>query len=471
MTYAVPVVVGVCLGVALVLDPFLTYGWAARLGSLGRLGAVPYLSSLAMAITLSLACSLPWAWYKNGADRLVLFMLILSVFLTGVPAFLAILSLVAAYLLIFARAAMGERCEVVWSPVYPFILAFTAAVILSLIPLGDLLRWLLQNIRIFVNLGLFLLFINTIRSTPQLERCLNIIFAIGVLWALIGIAQPLLFRFAGLVLIPQRVIFWNTPWWGPVPRAVGLFDHPNALGAALAWVGILMTYLAACGAGYYKRRERAVMLWGSFLVFLALIFSGSRGSWLGAAVALAFIPVIRKPSWILQYVLGMSAAAAAAYVTGLASLVWEQVVRLNPASVDFRAYIADVAWEAMRDHPLLGVGMSNLDTYNNPFRLPAHNLFLQVGSELGAPMGLAFLLLLMAMLVRGIRAAQAALGSKEGLLLQGLLLSFGGVLIHSQTDLFVYSKFFWLQLALLECAILICSRKGLVETVRPIFGR
>lgn len=468
-TFAIPAILGVGVGALSVFDPFLGPG-----GTSG-LDAVPYLRSVGLALALSFTFVLPFLLpgirAREAPDRILLFVLIASVFLTGLPLYIGLLGLAAAYVLIFVRTAAGERCEVVWTPTYSFILLFAAATVLSLAVLGDLIRWILLATRRFVHIAFFLLFVNAIRTPPQLTRCLAMAFVLGVGSALIGIAQVLLFVQTGVLLTPQRAIFWNTPWWGAVPRAMGLFDHPNALGGTLGWFGVLLAFLGTCGAAAFTRKERVVFLGGSFLIFAAVFLSGSRGSWLGSAVALAIIPVVRNPSRTIQYALGALAGTAIAYATGLAPLLWEQVVRLNPASVDFRYYIAEVAWESIREHPLLGVGIENLETYNNPFRLPAHNLFLQVASELGLPMMLVFLVLLVSLVVRGIRAVRMALGRREALLLQGILLAFGEVLIHSQTDLFVYSKFFWFQLALLECAILICSRKGLPEAARPIFGR
>lgn len=468
--YLVPALLGIGLGTILVLDPFLTYRWSAESGLLRILGAVPYLPSAAVALTLSFGCIFRWMWAGRDVDQLLMFLLILSVFLTGLPVFFGVLTLAAAYALIFFRGAIGERCEVVWSPVYLFILAFTAATILSMIPLGDIVGWILLASRRFVHIAFFLLLVNSIRTTPQLSRCLTFLVVAGVASAVIGIAQALLFFWKGLVLLPQTMILWDTPW-GRMPRATGLFGHPNQFGGALGGVGVLMAFLGTCGAGIYGTSKRVVILGGSLLIFAAVFFSASRGSWVAITATLFLIPIIQKPSRTFRYLLGVTTGVVVAYLTGVSHALWEKVVRLNPASVDLRYYIAEVAWEAMREQPLLGVGIDNLAAYNNPFRLSAHNLFLQVGSEFGAAMMIVFLLLLMSFVSRGVAAVGTAPSREAALLLQGLLLSFGAILIHAQTDVFVYSKFFWLQLALLECAILICSRKGLAETARPIFGR
>lgn len=471
LIYATSVIVGGCMGAAVVFDPLLTFEWGAGSGGrLGLLGAAPFLFSAGVALGLCLTCAVPWIRDKNGVDRFLLFLIIASVFLTGIPLFLGILSLVAAYLLIFFRTTAGERCEVVWTPVYLFVLAFASATILSLIPLGDLVFWALVAFRRFVHIALLLLLVNTIRTPAQLRRCVTIVCAVGALSAIIGIGQVVVYLQSGLLLIPQRAIFWSTPW-GAIPRAAGLFDHPNALGGTLAWVGVLLAFLGVGGAGIYGARKRVVFLGGSLLVFIGQFLSGSRGSWVASTVILALIPILRRPALGLHYLAGVSVAAAAGYASGLTPFLWEQVVRLNPASVDFRQHIADLAWEAIREYPLLGVGIDNLSTYNNPFRLPAHNLFLQVATDLGLPMACVFLLFLGSMLVRGVRAARAAHGMKEGLLLQGILMGFAAVLIHSQTDLYIYSRFFWLQLALLECAILVCSQEAAAPPIRPIFGR
>lgn len=471
LTFAAPAIVGGCVGAAVVLDPLMSFGWGAGLGGrLGLLSAAPFLFSAGMALGLCLACAIPWIRDKNGVDRFLLFLLVASVFLTGIPLFFGLFSLVAAYLLIFFRTTAGERCEVVWTPIYLFVLAFASATILSLIPLGDLVFWALVAFRRFVHIALLLLLVNTIRTPAQLRRCVTIVCAVGVLSAIIGIGQVVAFLRSGLLLFPTQAIFWSTPW-GAIPRAVGLFDHPNALGGTLAWVGVCLAFLGVGGAGIFGARERVVFLGGSLTVFIGQFLSGSRGSWLASAVIVALLPMLQRPARGLHYLVGVSIAAAASYVSGLAPFLWEQAVRLNPVSVDFRQHIADLAWEAIRQYPLLGVGIDNLTTYNNPFRLPAHNLFLQMATDFGLPMACVSLLFLASMFVRGVLAARAAHGKKEGLLLQGILLGFAAVFIHSQADLYIYSRFFWFQLALLECAILICSQEAAPHPIRPIFGR
>ncbi len=468
--YAVPAALGICLGGMLALDHVYTSGWTAGFLRLRLLGATPYLPSVAAALLLSLACVLPWAWGRNTLDRFLLALLIASAFLTGLPLFFGLLTLAAAYAVILFRALAGERCEVVWSPVYLFLLAFTAATMLSLIPSGDLVGWALLASRRFAHIAFFLLLVNAIRTSSQLNRCVTFLMVAGVASAVIGIVQMLLFRQTGLVLLPQAVMFWDTPL-GRSPRVTGLFNHPNQFGGALGGVGVLMVFLGACGAEIYGTSKRVALLGGSLLIFAAVFFSASRGSWVAIAPTLFLVPILQKPSRSLRYLLGATAGVVVAYLTGVGPALWEKLVRLNPASVDFRYYIAELAWEAILEHPLLGLGIDNLEHYNNPFRLWAHNLFLQVGSDFGIPMMIVVIVLLLSFAIRGVAALRRAPSRRDTLLLQGLLLSFGAILIHAQTDIFVYSKFFWLQLALLECAILICSRKGLAETARPVFGR
>jgi O-antigen ligase len=153
---------------------------------------------------------------------------------------------------------------------------------------------------------------------------------------------------------------------GANQRLHGLI-HPIATGTFCA--------LAACWhlSIVLRARGRIVPLAGAALaVALAgLVFSGSRGPWLGAAVALPSLliagivsrPTRRRAAWLLAAgVVGAAvlAPAAAPLVATRARAAWEDLQSFrrgeNDLRRDVRLILWTSAWRIFLEHPVHGVG-------------------------------------------------------------------------------------------------------------------
>ena len=120
-------------------------------------------------------------------------------------------------------------------------------------------------------------------------------------------------------------------------------------------------------------------------------------------------------------------------------------------------------WDMMKDHPLTGVGYFNFVPYferNYPrsmlyprAQLP-HNIFVQVGADLGF-VGLFVYLVLVAQIFLNGRAIRKITNDKKGeitklgLLSKGVEVGFLGFLVAGQFVSVVYYPFMWIQLALM----------------------
>lgn len=459
---------GLVVGALAVLDPALSF--RIDLSGLGGrlLAAFPYLVAAGSTLFICFAL-LGWiGWDRWGGDQVLLLLLVVSVY-PGLP-FVGTVSLLAVYWVTLARAASGERWEIVGTPTYVFLLFYVGAIVFSIVP-SELIVWVGSIAKKLILIAFFFFLVTTVRTRAQVQRCLAYYFMAGAASALFGLAQALTFYKAGVILLPHDVVEWWRSPLGLLPRATSFFGNPNWFGAAMAGVGVYMLWLGACGGAYYGRIKRGLLILGAIFAFLASFFSASRASWLGIIVALVLMPVVRRPWITLHYLLGLSILTAGGYLFGVIEPVLAKVEGLRPAAVGFRVYVAELAWEAVRESPWLGVGMRGLDLFNNPFRLPAHNMILDVATEMGVAAAVGTILWMLSLIIRAIRGLHAASQRPEVVFLQGAFLSFIAMLVYDQFDVFFVLKTYWFHLGILEAAILICAGKGLPKTARPIFGR
>ena len=196
---------------------------------------------------------------------------------------------------------------------------------------------------------------------------------------------------------------------GAGSRPIATFGSSAYLGAAAVLLGPVAVGLAA-DAGVDRRVRRAAGVGGG-LAGLALVTSGARAAWVGAAVAAALV-AWRRPA--ARRLLGgaVVAAVALALVTGVAG-------RLPDAFDDDRGGAGGrldewrVATRVVADHPLLGTGPEGYriafgaavdDAYEqehgrDPLPDRAHSAVLDVAATIGLP-GLAAYLVLLVLTAR-----------------------------------------------------------------------
>jgi len=230
------------------------------------------------------------------------------------------------------------------------------------------------------------------------------------------------------------------------------FNHYNAFGAYL--VVVLSLTVALLLAGNHSRFKTRCLSIFAVLSTLALIFTFSRGSWLGMMVAFIFLVILSKryPKWFIPSL----------FITLVVSLLFFSVrsrffYSFQPGgdSERFRKWL--VAISMIKEHPFLGMGvgtfMANFSKYL-PADSPAytHNCYLQICSETGVLSLITFLVFVISLFYLG---SKEFFKTKDYLLL-GLLSGMAGYLAHSFFEVNLYS---------LRLAVLFWTWAGLIIAV------
>jgi len=181
-------------------------------------------------------------------------------------------------------------------------------------------------------------------------------------------------------------------------RLQGAFDHPNQLGA-LCSMGIAVAIGLTFGA---KRRWARL---GSFaaaaVMFVALLFTLSRGAWIGTALALIFLLFALSEARRALALLIVPGILVATIVAPLApvgttevKVVGQRAQALTALSpYDNRRQIYAEAWREIKENPLTGVGPGGFQiasaragSLTSTYAVVhAHNLLLTWGAECGIP--------------------------------------------------------------------------------------
>jgi putative inorganic carbon (HCO3(-)) transporter len=257
-------------------------------------------------------------------------------------------------------------------------------------------------------------------------------------------------------------------------RFGGIFGHPNLLGGFLALAIPSMVALAASETVWWRR------LSGSLLVLAAvagLVFTYSRGAWLGTGVGLLILlPVLGRGFWLVlgavllgPVLVGMvtSAGAVLSRVDSFAA------AGSDPALME-RLEIWGMAFRLVAEHPLLGVGLGNfqaaygrlmvpdLPLLTYPLELPehAHNLFLNLAVEVGL-VGVSAFAWLLAVAFLQVQQIKRFADWRVGVWTMGLAAGLVAISVQALVDVVVYQGF---------VAILFFTYLGVIDAFKRFDG-
>jgi len=209
-------------------------------------------------------------------------------------------------------------------------------------------------------------------------------------------------------------------------RAYGTFPHPNILGgfAVLTLLGPIGLFFTSTKPNY-----AALILYSLGIILIALTFS--RSAWLGL-VALIII-LIMKAKYVehkrLYLFVATSFLASALTLYPLRNLVFIRISNAPVETEEYSAYgrtwLSEQAWEVIRQHPVLGVGIGSFilqlakSATDDSILEPVHNMLLLAGSELGI-VGLLLVLILFISIALNIIKAKTPQGVLAGATIAGL---------------------------------------------------
>ncbi|HUG43313.1 MAG TPA: O-antigen ligase family protein, partial [Acidobacteriota bacterium] len=320
----------------------------------------------------------------EGLNRWIAVSALSGVALSLVSIFLSDLLLGVSLLLWVVHCVRERRLILQMPPFAPALLALIVLTATAVLFSYDPLRSAVY-LKTFLKFAyVFLLF--TFATPEQISRGRTWIFAIGLCSASYGMLQ----------------YFWLKDV-SPLNRIDGFMSH------WMTFSGQMMLLLTAGFAFFLQRLARrdqpvASTLWiaaALLLLFAALVLSGTRSAWLGAAVGILALTLFGRGRWLLAF--GACALAAFLLIPDSLRSRAYSAFDLQDRTTSGRIELLQTGAGIVREHPLTGVGPRMVRTLAYKYRsrddfpqwlyMHLHNNLLQVAAEAGIPAALAWLAL------------------------------------------------------------------------------
>lgn len=414
---------------------------------------LPYLFTVAlMGLMLGAAAFFAWVLRSGGLDRPAMGVLALAMVADAIPGLMQVaLALILIILIrrIYLHGDVTAPLTPLAIPLLLIIVSYATTILLTEQWLAVMPTFMF---RMTSNILLVVLLPALLRTRRQIEIFFHMLLvcacaSVMVEWlqfALSAIAdKPLTFNTGGYATVA-------TPW-GIFPRLTGLMYHPNLQSNCISTLAILALWFGLRPKGTIRPGLRALYLAAYVWMALGVLFTFSRSGWLSLGIASFIVPIVRFPRAAPVYLLVLGAFGAVAYETGLLKAGYELVAGLNQSSADFRWHIDELALDAFKEHPWVGLGTMGILDYYNPWNLQVHDTYLQIASEMGLFGILAFGLLGVMILSRLLwTLAHSKLAWDRDWVL-GILLASVVALIQNSFVMFLWVRFLWLMIPLAEC--------------------
>lgn len=266
-----------------------------------------------------------------------------------------------------------------------FLAVLFASSLFSFSPVKSLMVWAMY----LVFAGFFFVMINTVRTKEQVYALLRVFVIAGALVAIYGILQYIFGWNTSNAWIDEEMFEEATM------RVYSTMENPNVLGEYLL---LLMPLAAIFVLKKGSRPLERVAYGGVFLLAaLCMVFTQSRGCWLGLILSVAiFITFYNGKLWALAP-LALLALPFIIPETMIDRMM--SVGDLEDSSTSYRVFIWKGTFRMLRDFWIGGIGMGEgafrtvypVYSYIGIIAPHAHNTFLQLVVEGGVGTLLIFL--------------------------------------------------------------------------------
>lgn len=341
------------------------------------------------------------------------------------------------------------------------IVIFTIIMLISTISSFAMTNSIKVFLVYFTFVASYYLIVNSINTKTQLMTLIQGIIFAGIIVSLYGIYQYI-FGFA------EGTIWTDNEMFDIKTRVVSTFENPNVLGEYLL-------LLLPISAGYIFSKKsiysKSSNLIATGLLGLCMIFTYSRGNWVGliVAIALFFAFYDRKIIW-----LGILAALfIPAFIPDSILDRFMSIGNQADTSTSYRVHIWFGTLRLLKDYWLTGIGLGSEAfktvyqhySYAGVIAPHSHNLYLQIIAENGVFGLITFASIILLYYKMSI---STIINNKNDKLMKstitGLSAGLFGYLVQGLFDNVWYNYrivfMFFLILALTSSAILICRKEN-----------
>lgn len=320
-------------------------------------------------------------------------------------------------------------------------------------------------------LGYFLV-VNLLRTRESCRHALKALTVSMVITSLYGIVQYL---FGGLT-----ANWLDTEMFSYIPgRATSFFDNPNILGSYLIML-MPMLFMMVIHAKGFKRQF--LLVFAAFVSMLCLVWTWSRGAWLGFIVGtLIFFLIYSYRTIAFLLAGGLALPIVGALLPSELTGRFTSIGSMADSSTYYRVYTWKGVLRMLREvwHSGIGVGQAAFEQVYPVFAYAgtevsphAHNLIMQIVSEVGIAGLVTFIIVIFFFLQNCFEFIGSSRGEDRSIVAAGLAgvcsALFMGLFDHIWYNYRVFFVF-WIVIALTNAYIASArsERAGVYDKMMP----
>lgn len=263
-----------------------------------------------------------------------------------------------------------------------------------------------------------------------------------------------------LALLGESVLICMLRLTGAQFSAIGVASHGDGVSAAVdqrlggtigspntaaSFLCLLLPMTAGLLATPLSRWMRRLCVAALGFGLIALVVTGSRGGLVSLTISAVIIGyVAMRRGFIRPRTALVGLLAAVAIIVPFTPFIVGRIVGNDKGSAHSRITMAELAWDIVREHPLLGVGQNTVGQvipdyagpeFNGTFVFTIHNKYLLVWAEAGLLALAAFIWFLASTIRRGVQAMRSS-DPLIGPVALGITAGIGGQLVHMGVDIF-----------------------------------
>ncbi|HIU49329.1 MAG TPA: O-antigen ligase family protein [Candidatus Avimonoglobus intestinipullorum] len=318
----------------------------------------------------------------------------LTVMLAPIMPTMVMVALIGVTVVSFViRMATNKDMEYVVTPFSMLIFAFLALVVLSGFTSVDMMSSI-PIVLVYVMFTFsYMLIVNTIKTRSAWNMLLVLFVLCGALVSLYGIYQ----NFAGVDTAQSWV---DTQMFEDIiVRVYSTFDNPNVLGQYLILMIPVAFAMLLQSKGSGKKIVYTIV---NLCMFACLLYTWSRGAWVGAVLSLVFFVLLRDRRWLIICLIGLLLMPSVLPASILERLT--SIGNMEDSSTAYRVSVWVASLRMARDYWMsgIGIGFSAFEKIypayalnGAGFALHAHNFYIEWVVEMGVLGLLTFLALIL----------------------------------------------------------------------------
>lgn len=307
----------------------------------------------------------------------------------------------------------------------------------------------IESRNIFMLITAFILFyfvvINTVNTKQKLKLLIYIFLIAATCASIYGIYQ---YKFGDVY---SQAWIDEDKFEDIRMRAYSTFENPNVFGEYLILVIPIVASLIFTEKGFVKKAILFIMF---AINCLALIYTFSRGCWLGIIMGIALLAMIIDRRFMLLGIIALLLSPLFLPATIVNRFM--SIGDMTDSSTSYRVYIWFGTIAMLKEYWLSGVGLGitsfnrvyPIYSYNGVVAPHSHNLYLQLMAE----HGIVGIVIFIGIIYNFYKEAAINMKKKKDLVLAGVISGMAGFLLESMFDYTWYNYriilVFWTVIAL-----------------------